>query len=216
MLYDIDTRPEYRATFYEFVPEGNKSAATSLYYAALCGFHDLVGHLITKRPQDLNANGGYYLQPLVAALARGHFETADLLRRHGADPDVRGRYGMAPLHAAAHSGNIEVARILIEYDPTAISARNEVNATPLHWASTRGGTVLLLLEHGADINVRVDDGRTPLHVALGNGALEEARVLLEHGADVGAKRHDGLTPLQVAAQKSHDEMVKLLLEHGAK
>ena len=216
MLCDIDTSPNFGATFYYFVPDGGKSPATSLYYAALCGFHDLVGHLITKRPQDLNANGGYYLRPLVAALAGGHFQTADLLRRHGADPDVRGRYGMAPLHAAASSGNMEVARILIEYDPTAISAGNEVGSTPLHWASSKGGAILLLLEHGADINARDHYGWTPLHVASENGALEEARLLIEHGADVGAKRDDGKTALEVAAFRRHDEIVKLLLEHGAK
>ena len=38
-------------------------------YAALCGFHDLVDYLITKHPQDVNADGGYYVRPLVAALA---------------------------------------------------------------------------------------------------------------------------------------------------
>jgi hypothetical protein len=218
MLCDIDTRPNSGATFYEFVPDGGKSPATSLYYAALCGFHDLVEHLIIKHPQDVNANGGYYLRPLLAALAGGHFQTADLLRHHGADLDVRGRYGMAPLHAAASSGNFEVVRILIEYDPADINAGNEVGTTPLHWASSKDGAAVLrlLLEHGADINAQSYSGRTPLHVASYNGALEEVRVLLEHGADVGAKRDDGMTALQVAAEGGRDEIVKLLLEHGAK
>jgi hypothetical protein len=219
-LCDIDTRPNNDATFYVFAPE-RKSPAAPLYYAALCGFHDLVEHLITKHPQDVNADGGYYVRPLVAALAGEHFQTADLLRHNGADLDVRGWGGRNPLHAAAYSGNLEVVRILIECDPAYINARDEDGQTPLDWASTghnfKDGSVLrLLLEHGAVINVQDRDGWTPLHTASSYGALEDVRLLLELGADVEAKKNDGKTALQVAAEYGHDEVVKLLREHGAK
>jgi ankyrin repeat protein len=121
-MYDIDTAPPNYSTFYNITPY-RKSPATPLYYAALCGFHDLVEHLTTKHPQDVNADGGYYVRPLLAALAGHHFQTADLLRHNGSDLDVRGQDGTNPLHAAAFSGNFEVARILIEYDPADIDAR---------------------------------------------------------------------------------------------
>jgi ankyrin repeat protein len=182
-----------------------------------------VEHLITKHSQGVNADGGYYVRPLVAALSGEHFQTADLLRHHGADLDVQsGRYKIHPLHAAAYSGNFEVVRILIEYDPAHINARNMTGRTPLHWASQnphfKGGSVpRLLLEHGADIYAQGDDGWTPLHVAaLVDGALEVVRLLLEHGADVEVKNEEGKTTLQVAAARGYDEVVKLLREHGAK
>ena len=220
-MYDIDTYPPNHSTFYLFRP-GCKSPATPLYYAALCGFHDLVVHLIIKNPQDVNADGGYYMRPLVAALAGEHFQTADLLRHNGADLDIRGEYGRHPLHGAAFSGNLEVVRKLIEYDPAYINAREEDGGeTPLYWASNSRNSkdvsvVRLLLEHGADINVQYDDGRTPLHTASYNGALEVVRVLLEHGADVEMKSRQGNTALQEAAERGHDEVVELLQEHGAK
>ena len=69
---------------------GDKSPAVPLYYAALCGFHDLVEHLIAMHPQEVNADGGYYVRPLVAALAGEHFQTAELLRHNGADLHVWG------------------------------------------------------------------------------------------------------------------------------
>ena len=58
-------------------------------------------------------------------------------------------------------------RILIEYDHADIHARQEGGWTPLHWASTghnfKDGSVLrFLLEHGADMNVRGQDGWTPV------------------------------------------------------
>jgi hypothetical protein len=216
-LFDIDTEPNGFATFYWFAPY-DKSPAAPLYYAALCGFYDLVEHLISKHPQDVNANGGYYMRPLVAALAGEHFQTADLLRHNGADSDVRGQSGRNPLHAAAFSGNFEVVRILIECDPTDISAGNRLGSTPLHWASgglhfKAGSVVRLLLEYGADINVQDIDGWTPLHCASFIGLPEVVRLLLEQGADVEVKGNDGKTALQVAADRGHNEVVELFRKH---
>ena len=220
-LFDIDTQPNEDATFFWFAPYGSKSPAVPLYYATLCGFHDLVEHLITKNPQDVNADGGYYRRPIVAALAGEHFQTADLLRHNGADADVRGYYGNNPLHSAAITGNFEVVRILIEYYPAYINARDAIGETPLYQASGgqnfKDGSVLrLLLECGADINAQSQGGRTPLHRASMSGALEVVRLLLEHGADVEAKDLDGRTALQFVAGKGNSEIVKLLREHGAK
>jgi hypothetical protein len=218
-LFDIDTKPNSDATFYWFAPY-DKSPAAPLYCAALCGFHDLVEHLITKHPQDVDADGGYYVRPLVAALAGEHFQTADLLRHSGADLHVRGRYENAPLHSAATCGNFEVVRKLIEYGAD-INARDEDGGTPLFDVSDgeyfQDGSILrLLLEHGADINARNMDGQTPLYWASSHGALEVMRLLLEHVADVEAKDYSGQTALQVAAMYGYDEIVKLLREHGAK
>ena len=217
-LYDIDTLPEDGANFYYFTPFG-RSPAAPLYYAALCGFHNLIEHLIAKHPRDVNADGGHYVRPIVAALAGEHFQTADLLRQNGADLDIRGRDRRNPLHAAADSGNLEVVRKLIEYNPAYINAREEDGWTPLHWASEgrhfKNGSVLqLLLEHGADINVQGFDDWTPLHWASCYGPLGAVRVLLEHGVDVEMKSKQGKTALQLAGRR--DEIVKLLREHGAK
>jgi ankyrin repeat protein len=245
-LYDIDIMPGGRETFYDFAPF-HKSAATPLYYAALCGFHGLVEHLIAKYPQDVNANGGYYISPLIAALAGEHFQTADLLRHNGANPHVQGMDKTIPLHSAAYYGNFEVVQKLIEYNADQIrivkkrkrKRKKEYNAdirardvggwTPLYLASKgahfRDGSVLrLLLERGADVNARANDGSIPLHRASRNGALEVVRLLLEHGADVEAVNSDGETALQVVGmvafgmvdQGRRDEITRLLVEHGAK
>ena len=227
-LYDIDTRPDGGATFSGFAPHV-KSAATSLYYAALCGFHDLVERLIAKYPQDMNANGGYYMRPLIAALAGEHFPTADLLRHNGADPHVQGHEKNIPLHPAAFFEYFEVVKKLIEYNAD-INAENMYGSTPLHWVSRghyfKDGSVLrLLLERGADVNARRKDGSTPLHWASHHGALEVVHLLLEHGADVKAVDVEGKTALQVVGKKPYpkvvdqsrrDEITKLLVEHGAK
>jgi hypothetical protein len=220
-LYDIDTAVAGIGATFQCFALSHKSPAAPLYYAALCGFHDLVEHLIAKHPRDVNADGGYYIRPLVAALEGEHFQTADLLRHNGAYLHVRGQFESSPLHSAAHSGKFEVVRILIEYDPADIHARDEDGLTPLFWLSEgrhfkHGSTLRLLLEHGADINVQNQTGLTPLRWAMRYGELEFVRLLLEHGADVEVKDNAGMTALQEAADRGHDKVVELLREHGAK
>ena len=219
-VYNIDISLPDHSTFYQFALY-LRTPAAPLYYAALCGFRDLVEHLITKHPQDVNADGGRYVRPLVAALAGEHFQTADLLHHNGADLNVRGRDGRNPLHGAAYSGNFEVTRILIKYDPAAINARCLYGSTPLFYATggkyfKDGSAFRLLLEHGADIHARDQHGWTPLHSASSSGALEVVRLLIERGADVEAKDNVGRTVLQEATWGRHFEVVKLLQEHGAK
>jgi hypothetical protein len=235
-LYDIDVGPHSSesATFSWFAP-GSKDDATPLYYAAFCGFHGLVQHLIVKYPQDVNADGGYYMRPVIAALAGEHFQTADLLRHNGSDPHVQGRYKSIPIHSAANMGNFDVVQKLIEWDAD-VDAVDEDGWTPLYWASRglrfKDGSVLrLLLERGADVNARAGrdpgaggDGFTPLHRASSYRAPEVVRLLLEHGADVEAVSVDGKTALQVVGKSPDgsvdqgrcDKIRRLLVEHGAK
>ena len=233
-LYDIDTRPGIGSTVFGFAPD-SKSAATPLYYAALCGFYDLVEDLISKYPQDVNANGGYCMRPLIAALEGEHFQTADLLRHNGADLYVQGTSKSTPLHPAARCDNFEVVQKLIECGAD-IDARDEHGWTPLFWASygfgfKDGSALRLLLERGADVNLRTrtyedNDFNTPLHRASAWGAVEVVRLLVEYGADVEALNIDGMTVLQVVGmvppgypkvdQGRCDEIIRLLVEHGAK
>uniref|UniRef100_A0A4W6CMD3 Ankyrin repeat and SOCS box containing 16 n=1 Tax=Lates calcarifer TaxID=8187 RepID=A0A4W6CMD3_LATCA len=57
----------------------------------------------------------------------------------------------------------------------------------------------LLLEGGAEVNVRMRESRlTPLHVAAQRGLAEHVELFLSHGADVLATNREGETPLNAA------------------
>jgi hypothetical protein len=219
-LHDIDDRSQSGpdSTFYHFALF-TKSRATPLYYAALCGFQDLVEHLIVNDPEQVNAKGGHHLAPLVAALAAGHFQTAKTLHDNGAHPNISGLIGRTPLHSAAYYGEIEMVQVLLKYKAD-VAARTDDGETPLHFASegSRQGcadVARLLLKHGADVNAQRNSGSTPLHVAETYNRTEVVRVLLEHGASVGAKNGNGETALQVASNNENDEKMELLSEHDA-
>jgi ankyrin repeat protein len=225
-LYDIDTKRLSESSPFYIFTFSKEPDATPLYYAALCGFHDLAEHLIAKNPEHVNANGGWYFRPIVAALDGHHFQTADLLHRNGADPNVQDYEKWTPLHSAAYHGDLEVVLKLIEYGAD-IHAQDEDGKTPLYVASE--GLYLkdpiiirLLLERGADVNAQTKDLSTPLHKASVFGAVEVARMLLEHGADVKAEDDQGRMPLRRAGEQplvtrqQQRDMSKLLSKYGAK
>ena len=225
-LHDMDIDPfgPSESNFFQFTPS-EKSQATPLYYAALCGFQDLVEHLIVNNPVDVNATGGYYVAPLIAALNRRHFQTAKLLHDNGAHPNVTGHYAKTPLHAAVAHGDLEMVRVLLEYEAD-FNARNGQGETPLHFTSggwSRGRVLglslsklaRLLLEHGADVNALRDDRSTALHLAARYGMVEVVRVLLEHGAEIGAETEEGKTAFQLASDRNKEEVMQFLSKYGA-
>ena len=223
-LHDIDTGAIECSTFYLFTPR-SKLDAVPLYYAALCGFEDLVKHLVVKYPQHVNASGGYYMTPLVAALAGEHFQIAKILRDNGAhSPNVRGHERTTPLHAAAYFGHLRMVRVLLEYHAN-VNARTAFDRTPLYILSDSlsarpdlfqlPNVARVLLEHGADVDARFADLATPLHAAAQYGRVEVVRVLLEHRADVNARTKNQSTPLHIAAEYGRVEVVRVLLEQRA-
>jgi hypothetical protein len=212
-LRDIDTKPDASSIFPMFI-SFDESEATPLYYAALCGFHDLAKHIIDEHPQHVNARSGYYVTPLVAALAGRHFKTAQLLYNHGADPNVRCYDERTPLHAAVQSGHLEMVQKLIEYNAD-VNAQNRIGWTPLHIASRlvqpNIDVVQLLLDHGADVNARAKDDSTALHEASAYGTRDVIRLLLVYGANVEMKNNSGRTPHQTMSGTPRDKASKLKL-----
>lgn len=83
------------------------------------------------------------------------------------------------------------------------------------YAPEHAEIVKALLEHGANPNVRDEDGWTPLIKASTFMKESTVELLLTHGADPTAQDDDGDTALHYAAMADDAREVRALLRAGA-
>ena len=217
-LYDIDAESGGKVL---------SERPSPLYYSALCGFYDLVRHIVIKHPQDENTIGGSYGFPIVAALCRNYFPVAELLLKLGGRIDVRDTRRQTMLHKTIHrhgKGAVGAAvKFLLEHGAD-VNAKRDDLWTPLHVALNFGKlkAAQVLLDHHADVNARTDSGQAPLHLLSRWEPLQDedvgsdlAKQLLERGANVNENDKDNATPLHLASYYKRFEIVQVLLERGA-
>ena len=77
------------------------------------------------------------------------------------------------------------------------------------------GRVKALLDQGAEVNIRDDEGKTPLHHAAFSGSRAIAELIIAKGPEINIKDANNMTPLHIAAWRSMVEVTELLLENGA-
>ena len=184
-----------------------------VYYAALCGFSDVVEKLLREHPEHINANGGSRGTAFHAASRRNHVNVGQSLLKHGVDVNVRCPLGHTPLRTASTWGNVKIGQWLLEHGAD-VNAKDDKSWTPLHAAACNGNFefVRMLPRHNANLSVQAVNGRTPLHLA---SHIDIARLLLDSGADPNSRASDQSTPLHCASSCRWLEVVRLLLERGA-
>ncbi|HWD89578.1 MAG TPA: ankyrin repeat domain-containing protein [Mucilaginibacter sp.] len=161
--------------------------------------------LLLKYADDIN---------LFEASAAGKFDVvAHLLYNQ---PDAVNEYaedGFTPLGLACYFGQFEVARYLVlKGADVNLSSNNGFHVFPIHSAAAGNYTdiVRMLIDNGANVNVRQQAGATPLHSAAQNGNLELLILLLEHGAETNVRMEGGRLPSDVAREKGFKEIAEIL------
>jgi hypothetical protein len=95
--------------------------------------------------------------------------------------------------------------------------RSELQPAALQSAAASGDTArtIALLDQGAPLDARDDQGRTPLMRAVTQNRLEVVRLLLDRGADPNLADNTGSTPLQQAKRQSLGDIAAVLQRAGA-
>ena len=180
------------------------------------------------------------------AAEEANVEMVEALLQAGARPDMRDQYGNTAFHAAVrcysrwhkeqrteHDWNPWLASqercqkqkkilSLLCSSSTNSGAINEVNNEGLSavFVATVHGcncNVQILLNAGADPNMRRGYHGTPLHAAVYNNYIDVAQTLIQYGSNLNATDIDGNTPLMdgVRFHDSETDIITTLIVHGA-
>jgi len=228
---------------------------TPLLYAARENCLGCV-EVLVRNHADLDLPDPDGVSPLLVAIMNANWDLAKQLILAGASVNQWDMFGEAPLFTAvgirnqangAHgsidplneTNGLTIVRMLIErganpnmqlfFKPANVrGSTNTRGSTPLIRAAANADmeVMKLLMEKGADVNLKMADRQTPIMAVLAGKAsepqaLEMIRVLHEAGADVNVialvnLREDvrGGTALHYAVRKRYKEVIKKLAEYG--
>jgi len=233
-----------------------KGGSTPLLFAARSGDAESA-RLLVKAGADVNDLLPDGTSALVLAAYSGHRSAAAALLESGADPNAAA-VGFTALHAAVLRGDLGLANTLLAAgaNPNAQITKGTpmrrlsqdfdlpktlVGATPYLLAAKylEIDMMTVLAAAGADRQLPLKDGMTPLMAAAGMGSapqanrrnltvfdggkVEDERLVVQAvttalrlGADVNAVTRAGDTALHSAASMGYDAVVQLLVDRGAR
>ncbi|MDB6063834.1 MAG: Ankyrin repeat-like protein [Pedosphaera sp.] len=212
--------------------------------AAVDGGNRSIVEWLLENHADVNSRDSNGKTPLMRAVSNIQIEMVRILLAHGADvkaqiPQENG--GQIPkwtaLDFAVAQKLDEIAKLLLENhaDPNATfeETRREdqggipgagkvitvTGMTPLMLTVRYRSMEIaqILLEHGADANLKNSEGQTALLGAVQQNDEKMVQLLLEHAADANAADKKGNTSLnwEISHSEPQLQIAELLLAHGA-
>ncbi|KAI8903760.1 ankyrin repeat-containing domain protein [Gorgonomyces haynaldii] len=157
--------------------------------------------------------------PLALACRYNSVEFVKFLLARGASLFIGNERATSPLLQAVSGGSLECCRLLIQHDPSIVAwGCRSGTKNVLHRAAEQSDPSFckILIDTGADVDVRDSDGKTPLMYAAWRGKYAEVcRYLLDMGADVQAVCNYGESVLLHAQDAKYIEVPMLLIQRGA-
>uniref|UniRef100_A0A3B3WTK2 Uncharacterized protein n=1 Tax=Poecilia mexicana TaxID=48701 RepID=A0A3B3WTK2_9TELE len=175
---------------------------------------DKVTALIVKKglcPTKLDAEGKSRFH---LCASRGRLDCLEVIISHGADVGVTDG-AFSALHLAAKNNQHECLKRLLQ-ERLAVDCTDSIGRTPLHHAiSGCLSSTETLWDFKANLDVRDDDGATPLLLAAQLSRVELCVFLLGRGANANTQDNQGRSALMLACESESVETVAALLRGGA-
>ncbi|XP_053489517.1 fibronectin type 3 and ankyrin repeat domains protein 1 isoform X2 [Ictalurus furcatus] len=184
---------------------------TPLMVAAQKGFSRMV-HKLVEHGADIHMKNGSGKDALMMACFAGHLDIVKYLREFGATWQSRDMCGLTPLHWATDGEHLPVIDYMIQ-DGCELDVMDVSQWTPLMRVSVVTGNAAvasLLIQAGADVNVRDKHGKTPLMVAVLNNHEQLVKLLLDSGADRHVKNDFGSGLAEMAKAFGNQNIIDLL------
>ena len=153
--------------------------------------------------------------PLTKATQKGNLKIVELLLANRVDLAARDGYSGTVLMYALRCPKI--VELLLVHGVNIEQQNQHSGWTALITAAEQGylESVVLLLEHGADVNKPIPYGDTPLMQATSHGYLKIVELLLKNGAKIDKQDATGWTALMHAVASGQLQITRKLLEDGA-
>jgi ankyrin repeat protein len=166
------------------------------------------------------------VEDFIDAAMMGNIEAVKAAIEAGIDINAIGSNGETALMYAAHYVHIPVVQALIDAGAeldilSEEDGLGEGKTALMHVAESffatgkRAEVVKMLVEAGANINLKGKEGHTALMCAAMAGYADSTQALIEAGADLDAKDDNGNTAMMLAEGDRHPKIVRLLKQAGA-
>ena len=144
-----------------------------LHFASQKGFKDIVEILIDINRTDMNG-----CTPLNEAVYYSQIEIVQTMLANKADTEIPDINGFTPLHIAALTDFL-ILKILIDSGSN-VNSKNSIGITPLHCAIVRkkADSCEALILNGADIDAKIYNIGSPMHLAIRVTSVEILKLLL--------------------------------------
>jgi ankyrin repeat protein len=166
---------------------------------------------------DLKDNQGN--TALNIACSYGVLSMVNILLKNGANINSQNNIGMTSLHGAVlNPANVDITRLLLAKGAN-VNLCDYKEQSPLNYAVAcnidNSENIKLLLNAGADINLKDIHGDSILLASMEHINIELIKMLLEFGHHPDEANDEGITPLHLAMMYNDSESIDLLLKSGA-
>jgi len=170
----------------------------------------IVAHHVFQKNQRTGYNRSEQEEKVLDAIVMNDIQALKALLKKGVDPDwISSSASLSPLRMAVKENNIDALKVLIA---AGAKINSVAGAHALSVSAEQGGVAIarLLLDHGADPNLRVIGRNSALMKAAKNGHVQMVRLLLEKGAYTKFRNFDGKTAFDLAKASGYEELASLL------
>jgi len=191
---------------------------TPLFIAAENKHKPVVEYLLSKGARVNEKNGPHELTAIYKACADGLLDIVTVLVNAGADLNLKSTEGFSPLFAAVQNKHKPVVEYLLSKGARVDEKNGPKGVSALYRACFDGSLDIakVLVDAGADVNLKSTEGFTPLYIAVGNKRKPLVEYLLSKGAPVDEKNGpDGVAALFRACYVGSLDIVKVLVDAGA-
>ena len=152
-----------------------------------------------------------------ASISSGNMEMIRLLMDAGADINAKCGfcYGQSAIQIALEYSNFELVEELMKHDAN-LQVSSDMGRTLLHGVAHSDNILLAgkLINSGLDVNIKDEDGATPVIFAACNGKFEMLKLFEEHEATLLVVENSGNDLMMNAAIGGNVELIGYLIEKG--